>query len=493
MACNNSGGGAYSSPLKLGPAPKKARRSTDLSKCIVCQRNSKESLSVAGEKGLTTLTNASSVMKDDVFKILHEDPRPIPGKVHYHRSCYASYTSKTNLSHKTSQSCKQPESGNESRSTRSAANNTNWQMCVVCQQRKHGSDWKLHKLQTYNAEEGLKQAARERNDEAMKRRIEVEDLIARDAVYHVSCLASYKNIRSIQAASKTSYENKYESEYDTAFQKLISEVHIDLIENKKAFTLYSLLIRLEGHLPDHFNLDTNRSERLKYKLLDHYKDEIEIHSQYGQSKSSFVLSSKISIADALKAASKLKEQLTSPEHTSLFEDNETKSEMITLHRAAGILRRMIDDVPDLKEKAYPSSTGVSLEASLMFVPKKMKMMMMWIIDKKAYDAVEDDFTASEETLRRSVSLAECLIFSSKKVITPLHLGLAAQLHHEYGKREIIDNLHSLGFTVSYDELRRFITSLAISELKKTENYTPLVSFQVMQVVCLYKKQLIMWT
>ena len=61
---------------------------------------------------------------------------------------------------------------------------------------------------------------------------------------------------------------------------------------------------------------------------------------------------------------------------------------------------------------------------------------------------------------RSTALAECAIYDARKIPTPLHLGLAAQLHHEHGKRGIINTLHAHGFTVHYDELRRFETAMA---------------------------------
>lgn len=56
-------------------------------------------------------------------------------------------------------------------------------------------------------------------------------------------------------------------------------------------------------------------------------------------------------------------------------------------------------------------------------------------------------------------------------MTPLHLGLAAQLHHEYGKRDLIETLNSHGFSVSYDDLRRFMTSVGQAEMNKIRHDT----------------------
>lgn len=58
--------------------------------------------------------------------------------------------------------------------------------------------------------------------------------------------------------------------------------------------------------------------------------------------------------------------------------------------------------------------------------------------------------------------------SEYKPSETLHLGLAAQLHHDYGKREIIDTLNAHGFVIGYDELRRFMTAVGEKEQEKNE-------------------------
>ena len=52
------------------------------------------------------------------------------------------------------------------------------------------------------------------------------------------------------------------------------------------------------------------------------------------------------------------------------------------------------------------------------------------------------------------------------------LGLGIELHHDFGSRKLIDLLHSLGYSVSYQEIRRFITSAAADELKSSSPYVP---------------------
>ena len=64
---------------------------------------------------------------------------------------------------------------------------------------------------------------------------------------------------------------------------------------------------------------------------------------------------------------------------------------------------------------------------------------------------------------KSERFLESIVSLSKHTFTPFHLGLAIQLHHEFGSRGLVDNLNSHGFCASYSEMRRFLTSVALKE------------------------------
>ena len=76
---------------------------------------------------------------------------------------------------------------------------------------------------------------------------------------------------------------------------------------------------------------------------------------------------------------------------------------------------------------------------------------------------------SEEKMRKYLSLSECIVPLCKSVITPFQIGLALQLYHEFGSKQLIETLHPHGFCSSYDEVRRYLTSLEnheIDQIKK---------------------------
>jgi hypothetical protein len=61
------------------------------------------------------------------------------------------------------------------------------------------------------------------------------------------------------------------------------------------------------------------------------------------------------------------------------------------------------------------------------------------------------------------------------VITPFQIGLALQFYHdEFGSKQLIETLHAHGFCSSYDEVRRYLTSLANHEIDKIKKgvYVP---------------------
>jgi hypothetical protein len=55
-----------------------------------------------------------------------------------------------------------------------------------------------------------------------------------------------------------------------------------------------------------------------------------------------------------------------------------------------------------------------------------------------------------------------------------HLGLAVQLYHDIGSKQLIETLHSNGFCASYGEVRRYLTSIAHHEIENIQDgvYVP---------------------
>jgi hypothetical protein len=114
---------------------------------------------------------------------------------------------------------------------------------------------------------------------------------------------------------------------------------------------------------------------------------------------------------------------------------------------------------------------ISLSHSLNVMPPVLKTFLCWLLDDVAYDTVNKDHTIPPEKLRKCMALAETTVSINKNSFTPFSLGLALQMHHVYGSKNLVETLHSHGFYASYNELRRYLTNLADHEINKIENGT----------------------
>jgi hypothetical protein len=109
------------------------------------------------------------------------------------------------------------------------------------------------------------------------------------------------------------------------------------------------------------------------------------------------------------------------------------------------------------------------------MPPTLTKFICWLIVEKSFSAVNIQKEMSEEKMRKYMSLSECIVSLCKSVITPFQIGLALQFYHdEFGSKQLIETLHAHGFCSSYDEVRRYLTSLANHEIDKIKKgvYVP---------------------
>ena len=53
------------------------------------------------------------------------------------------------------------------------------------------------------------------------------------------------------------------------------------------------------------------------------------------------------------------------------------------------------------------------------------------------------------TSTRDITISECIVYGSKGVLPPLHLGIGITLHQDLESRKLINLLYSFGFSASY--------------------------------------------
>ena len=60
---------------------------------------------------------------------------------------------------------------------------------------------------------------------------------------------------------------------------------------------------------------------------------------------------------------------------------------------------------------------------------------------------------------RVLAICHNMISLVCRIHNPIPFGLGVKLHHDHGSRELIDDLSSLGHSISYDEVRRLLCCL----------------------------------
>ncbi len=102
---------------------------------------------------------------------------------------------------------------------------------------------------------------------------------------------------------------------------------------------------------------------------------------------------------------------------------------------------------------------MTLSAQNAFVDPLLYKAVCWLSDKKCYKE------ASENDNRKCLAIAcdiSTLVTSNP---SPKHLGLGVHLYNEFNSRHLIEDMNALGYSISYPDLRLFLTSAAQQAIK----------------------------
>ena len=142
-------------------------------------------------------------------------------------------------------------------------------------------------------------------------------------------------------------------------------------------------------------------------------------------------------------------------------NTETNDELSILHKAASILRNKVLKTEKL-DKEYFSATEITIEAQKQFLDPILIRFVGWLSSNSKLNAASDTFDSGDTDIdQRTTAIASDITALIANVVTPKHLGLTVHLHHTFGSKKLIEDLAVLGHTVSYSELRHFLTSAAI--------------------------------
>ena len=448
------------SPLKV----KRCRQSTNWNNCVICQKKGGK-LKAANSINLQTLKSFGSKRQDDVYRRLAEDD---PDEcIVFHWDCYKTFTNKHTL---------KQENINEDFPAIDKIKNSDIQTrsqpsesivfrdhCIICLKKSHKQVKKLIRFEDDSRVESLKRAAVALEDNKLLYRLSSEDLFAIDASYHNACMANLlsKSARKIQTETQDPTDVAIDP-FENAFSKLISDIDNDL-HHGTVYNLTFLLQKFKDYLPDNLPCTSYQTKRLQQRLEKHYGDNIAIGKRTGQGQSNFVYSKKVSMIDTITTATKLKEDLKLMDTNNEYELPENTKEA-TLHEAACILQHEIMEMKNNHSgESYFNSSELTVDFSEKFIPPMLLHFIRTLLGDDKTNELDEGNTTLDNKRRIHCALAESIIYNCSKMMTPFVFGLAVQLHHDYGKRALIDCLHAHGLSISYSDLRQFLTSLASDE------------------------------
>ena len=289
------------------------------------------------------------------------------------------------------------------------------------------------------------------------------DLFAYDAKYHQSCLGHYLSKRNIDAEQRKDRKSQHQSEYEKAFSLIVENIEDTVLsKHKLVTTLSQIRFNFVKELKT-LNIDVDvYSWKLKAKLRNHFADRIVFIERRGVSD--LVCSSTVTVGDALCKASEL-QNLQQEDDTECFDKPETSDidEIQLLHTAAGILRRQMSDIAESR-RHYDPLSKISIDQCAKFVSDFMYDFFSWLTDGTSYSNVtqcSDDNATKNDVA--TISICHDIIGKSRSIRSPITLGLALYIHHEFGSKQLLQELHAMGHSISYDEVRRFLTSAAINQ------------------------------
>ena len=414
-------------------------------------------------------------------------------KIKYHRNCRATYTSRYHINRYNEQRNKDqqtvPESS-ESRDdlpeqsrwfTRSVTPTFDWKTnCFICDKPCYSNkryEWSMVRTAVdHQTPSTILTGAQQRQDMEMLLRLQGVpngDLVAVEARYHrkKACVAKYTDTRKHSPLTK---DTKTSNAYIDAAGQVKEEFQAAVMSEKCVFQLTTLKTKFCGLASELGieNPDSYTTFNFK-RLLKNIWPELSFIPQPG--RSDLVCSSAITVGEALSTAKELgravkefeEDEDAASEQSGLWSSTYESDESL-IHKTIGVLRQRILKTKKL-ENEYFSSKEMSLAAQKDFVDPLLYKAIGWLSDEELF--INGNDICDCELEPKCLAIACDITTLVTSVLSPKHLGLSVHLHHDYGSRKLIEDMHSLGYGISYTELRHFLTSAAV-HVTSTQQITP---------------------
>lgn len=295
-------------------------------------------------------------------------------------------------------------------------------------------------VRTVMFQNSVMKACNSRNDlwsaNVQSRLLSVNDLPAADAIYHQACSVNFRKGDPIP--KKYRDDSQDELRCKPLGRPAEKEKHDAFLEvcrwfqgNDEPVSVQQLVTKMKDFLPVDNEPYSNR--HMLQKLKEHFFGNIIVSKNDGMPN---MVTMGQTVANILLDYQKQKK----------LEDPELEKYRL-IEAAAKLIKTEIKLLSTSMEY-YPSSSEIASEQeNKKFLPSVLQHFLDIIIGTKACDL-------------KKISIGQALVQASRprSLISPILLGVGVQLHRDFGSRLLVDELHRLGFSVSYDEVKKYLQS-----------------------------------
>ncbi|KAJ8879471.1 hypothetical protein PR048_020079 [Dryococelus australis] len=223
----------------------------------------------------------------------------------------------------------------------------------------------------------------------------------------------------------------------TVKQEAFVRLYEWLKENREdSILVQDLVEKMHGFLPE--GTEPYSPRHLQKKLIEWFGNDITI--SYREGIPNIVTFGK-TVADII---------LDYHRQTKLEDRNQEKFQII--ESAAKFIKNEISSLCNSMD-LYPSPSDIaSLEENKKILPSVLQTFLNILITKSGSDLE-----------KAAVGQAIMQACRPRSFICLIPLGIGVQVHRDFGSRLLIDELYRLGFSVSYDEVQRYLQSSVMEE------------------------------
>ena len=442
----------------------------DWKKCAICQRNKDESLQCPAESkrqsdfGAGYKTLAENIKRMIELDCLPSDVNPVKldegggieitlmrNKARWHKTCSLQFNT-TKVKRAEKRALKQDPSvgGKYTRSSATLTVGKSNEVCFICEEFGSRSNC-LHNVSTLRLDARVRECAYTLQDEKLLAKLSEGDLVALEASYHASCLASlYKKANN--ARENVQEDVDIQRPDGIVLAELVAFIEEQRTYSEKDLPVFRLAEQATKYTRRMKQLcgDTTQrvnTSRLKERILCQIPD----LNAYKQGRDIY-LAFRSDLAATLQRA-----------HSTCDED------AIHLAKAASILRK------DMQAMHYSFDGSFDHDCQETSVPESVVSLINMILYGPNIESQASNFGKSQASL----SISQLIQFNSylgnrrrsenskrerrnKDCETPVPLYVGLSIHAKTRSRDLIETMHILGLSVSYDRVLAISTELGNS-------------------------------